>query len=93
MSLCFVIQQKHTATIRTRIRRALRTAGSGGIAMVGCDHLLFGSDCGRECTTDATMDANIQSILAYRPLSDEEKQNIGRAALGLYPRAAERLTQ
>jgi 6-methylsalicylate decarboxylase len=60
--------------------------------MVGSDHLLFGSDCGRECTTDATMDANIQSILAYGPLSDEEKQNIGRAALGLYPRAAERLT-
>ena len=61
--------------------------------MVGSDHLLFGSDCGRECTTDATMDASIQSILAYGSLSDEEKQHIGRAAPGLYSRAAERLAR
>jgi predicted TIM-barrel fold metal-dependent hydrolase len=86
--------------LRQHLRRlyldtaAVAPTGLGpGIAMVGSGHLLFGSDCGRECTTDATMDANLQSILAYRPLSDEEKQSIGRAALGLYPRAAERLAQ
>ena len=64
-----------------------------GIAMVGSGHLLYGSDCGVPCTTDATMDTNIQSILAFGFLSDEEKQSIGRAALGLYPRAAERLAR
>jgi 6-methylsalicylate decarboxylase len=69
------------------------TALGPGIAMVGSGHLLYGSDCAVPCTTDATMDTNIQSILAYEFLSDEEKQNIGRAALGLYPRAAERLAQ
>jgi 6-methylsalicylate decarboxylase len=69
------------------------TALGPGIAMVGSDHLLFGSDCGVPCTTDATMDTNIQSILACDSLSEEEKQNIGVAALGLYPRAAERLAR
>jgi 6-methylsalicylate decarboxylase len=69
------------------------TALGPGIAMVGSDHLLFGSDCGVPCTTDATMDTNIQSILDSDSLSDEEKQNIGVAALGLYPRAAERLAR
>jgi predicted TIM-barrel fold metal-dependent hydrolase len=67
------------------------TALGPAIAMVGSSHLVYGSDCGVPCTTDATMDANIRAILGYEHLSDEAKQNIGRAALGLYPRAAQRL--
>jgi 6-methylsalicylate decarboxylase len=47
--------------LRQHLRRlyldtaAIAPTGLGpGIAMVGSGHLLFGSDCGRECTTDAT---------------------------------------
>jgi 6-methylsalicylate decarboxylase len=68
--------------LRQHLRRlyldtaAVAPTGLGpGLNMVGCGHLLFGSDCGRECTTDATMDANLQSILAYGHLSDQEKQS------------------
>ena len=40
--------------------------------MTTADKLVYGSDCGVPCTTDATMDANIEALLAYRGLSPEQ---------------------
>ncbi|MGW4399067.1 amidohydrolase family protein [Amycolatopsis nivea] len=67
------------------------TALGPAVAMVGADHLVYGSDCGVPCTTEATMDANLAAILGYEHLTVAEREAIGRNALVLYPRLAERL--
>ena len=61
------------------------------LAMTSYDHLVYGSDCGVPCTTDATMEANIAALKAYAGLSATQVEEIGRNALKLFPRAAERM--
>ena len=61
------------------------------LAMTTCDHLVYGSDCGVPCSTEASLVRNIEAILAFSDLSPEQIQQIGRNALGLFPRAAARL--
>ena len=55
------------------------------------DKIVYGSDCGVPCTTDATMDANIEALLAFDGLTPEQIQSIGRNALTLFPAAAARI--
>ncbi len=61
------------------------------LTMTTADHIVYGSDCGVPCTTDATMDANLLAMLASPGLTEEEKRAIGRNALRLFPAAAQRM--
>ena len=67
------------------------TALGAALQMTTPDKIVYGSDCGVPCTTDATMDANIEALLAYRGLSADEIQAIGHNALRLFPAAAARI--
>jgi predicted TIM-barrel fold metal-dependent hydrolase len=66
--------------------RMLRPA----LEMTGCDHIVYGSDCGVACTTDASMDANIRGLLSFDGLTREQIQAIGTNAARLFPAAAAR---
>ncbi len=61
------------------------------LLMTTPDHIVYGSDCGVPCTTDETMNRNIEALLTYRGLTDEQIQAIGRNALTLFPGAAARI--
>lgn len=67
------------------------TTLGAALAMTRAERLVYGSDCGVPCTTDATMDANLEALLNYRGLRRGEAQAIGRRALELFPAAAERI--
>jgi predicted TIM-barrel fold metal-dependent hydrolase len=58
--------------------------------MAGCEHIVYGSDCGVACTTDATMDANLSKLLGFDGLTPEQIQAIGTNAARLFPAAAAR---
>ncbi len=58
------------------------------LAMTTHDHLVYGSDCGVPCTTDATMQANIEALFSYAGLTREQVEGIGHNALRLFPAAA-----
>jgi predicted TIM-barrel fold metal-dependent hydrolase len=60
------------------------------LEMTSCAHLVYGSDCGVACTTDATMAANIQGLFNFDGLSREQVQAIGTNAARLFPAAAAR---
>ncbi|GAA1859729.1 amidohydrolase family protein [Pseudonocardia ailaonensis] len=84
--------------IREHLRRLyLDTAGiapnglASGLAMTSPDHIVYGSDCGVPCTTDATMDANLREILGYDGLTGEQIRAIGQNAFGMFPAAASRI--
>jgi hypothetical protein len=55
------------------------------------DHLVYGSDCGVPCTTDATMQVNLEALLCYAGLTREQIDEIGHNGLRLFPSAAERI--
>jgi predicted TIM-barrel fold metal-dependent hydrolase len=61
------------------------------MAMTTHDYLVYGSDCGVPCTTDATMQVNIEALLSYAGLPREQIEDIGHNALRLFPAAAERI--
>jgi predicted TIM-barrel fold metal-dependent hydrolase len=61
------------------------------LAMTTPDHLVYGSDCGVPCTTDATMQMNLEALLSYAGLTPEQIERIGHNALALFPAAAERI--
>jgi len=67
------------------------TALGPALAMTTHDHLVYGSDCGVPCTTDATMQANLEALLGYAGLTSEQIEGIGHNALRLFPAAAERI--
>lgn len=61
------------------------------LQMTSCDHVVYGSDCGVPCTTEATMTANIQALLSVGGLTREQVDAIGHNALKLFPAAAARI--
>ena len=63
------------------------TTLSAALAMTTADKLVYGSDSGVPCTTDA----NIEALLAFRGLTPEQIQAVGRNALTLLPKAAARI--
>jgi predicted TIM-barrel fold metal-dependent hydrolase len=69
------------------------TALGPALAMTTPDHLVYGSDCGVPCTTEATMQMNIDALLGYAGLSPSQIEDIGHNALKLFPAAAERLAK
>ena len=61
------------------------------LAIITSDHLVYGSDCGVPCTTEATMAANIEALLSFTGSTHEQIESIGHNALRLFPRAASRI--
>jgi len=88
---------------KDEIRQQLRnlfydTAATGSppslratLSITSCDHLVYGSDCGVPCSTDQTLEENLQSLLAFPDLSRSEIDAIGHNALNVFPRLAQRL--
>lgn len=67
------------------------TTLAAALEMTSAERLVYGSDCGVACTSDATMDRNLGALLAYQGLTAEQKLAIGRRALALFPTVAARL--
>ncbi len=67
------------------------TTLGAALQMTTSRQIVYGSDCGVPCTTDATMDANIEALLAFEGLTPDQIQAIGRNALTLFPNAAARI--
>ncbi len=67
------------------------TSLAAALAMTTHERLVYGSDCGVPCTTDATMDANLRALLRYPGLTTDQIQQIGHNALTLFPAAAKRM--
>ena len=70
---------------------AMPTALAPALMMTGIQHLVYGSDCGVPCTTAATMHANLVALLSFPDLNADDKHNIGRNALKLFPSVAIRV--
>ncbi len=83
--------QAHLRSLFLDTAATLPTTLGAALAMTTYEQLVYGSDCGVPCTTDATMDANIAALLSYPGLTQEQIQHIGRNALQLFPAAAARL--
>lgn len=62
------------------------TALGAALAMTSARQLVYGSDCGVACTSEATMDANLQALLAYPGLDLQEVNEVGTGAARLFPR-------
>jgi len=67
------------------------TALAAALSMTTPEQLVYGSDCGVACTTDATMDTNLAALLSYPHLTPEQLTGIGRRAFELFLKAAERV--
>lgn len=61
------------------------------LAMTTPDHLVYGSDCGVLCSSEATMQENLRSLRAFPDLTIAQINQIGRAALKLFPSIANRV--
>ena len=79
-------------------RLYLDTAATGSanslapaLAMTTADHLVYGSDCGVLCSSEATMQENLRTLRAFPALTMAEINQIGRAALKLFPSIANRV--
>jgi 6-methylsalicylate decarboxylase len=79
-------------------RLYLDTAATGSanslapaLAMTTADHLVYGSDCGVLCSSEATMQENLRTLKAFPGLTTAEIEEIGRAALKLFPSIAGRV--
>jgi hypothetical protein len=79
-------------------RLYLDTAATGSanslapaLAMTTADHLVYGSDCGVLCSSEATMQENLRTLKAFPGLTTAEIDAIGRAALKLFPSIANRI--
>lgn len=91
-------EQLTPAEMRVHLRRlyldtaaTMPTALLAALAMTSLDRIVYGSDCGVPCTTDATMDANILALESATGLTREEVEGIGRRARELFPKAAARV--
>ncbi|GAA4228366.1 amidohydrolase family protein [Actinomadura meridiana] len=63
------------------------------MATVGADHIVYGSDWGAPCTTEASAEANRASLLSCGALSSEEADAVADRAIQLFPRAARRVAE
>ncbi|MTD54700.1 amidohydrolase family protein [Amycolatopsis pithecellobii] len=86
------------AEMRQHLRRlyvdtaaTMPTALAPALHMTTPDHILYGSDSGVPCTTDATVEANLIALLECGELTTDQKHRVGRNALALFPAAAERI--
>jgi predicted TIM-barrel fold metal-dependent hydrolase len=64
---------------------------ASALAMTTADHLVYGPDCGVLCSSEATMQENRRTLKAFPGLTAAEIDEIGRAALKLFPSIADRI--
>ncbi len=64
---------------------------AAALTMTTPDRIVYGSDCGVPCTSDDTMNANIEALLSFQGLTSGQIDAIGRNALRLFPKAAARI--
>ena len=76
-------------TAATGAAHSLRPA----IEVAGCSHLVYGSDHGVPCSSEATLQANLNALLAFPDLTSDEIQAIGRRGAFLFPSIADRLQE
>ncbi len=69
------------------------TALAAALTMTTHAQLVYGSDCGVPCTTDATMNANLEALRSFAGLSASQVEEIGHNALRLFPTAAARMAE
>jgi 6-methylsalicylate decarboxylase len=67
------------------------TSLAAALAMTTPDQLVYGSDCGVPCTSEATMDRNLDALLNFPDLTDSQRTEVGTRALRLFPSAAGRV--
>ncbi|KAI9824123.1 MAG: hypothetical protein M1819_001078 [Sarea resinae] len=64
------------------------------LAVTSPSHLLYGSDSGVPCSSDATLDRNLKALLTYRGLTPSQIEDVGsKNALALFPQAAARIAR
>lgn len=73
------------ATMPTGLAAALLTTSR--------DHIVYGSDCGVPCTTEKTMNANLERLLAFDGLDHDKINAIGKNAFKLFPAASKRVEE
>jgi predicted TIM-barrel fold metal-dependent hydrolase len=83
--------RQHLRRLYLDTAATMPTGLAPALLMTTPDHILYGSDSGVPCTTDATVDANLTALLEFNGLTTERKHRIGRNALALFPAAAERI--
>lgn len=88
------------AEMRQHMRRlyldtaaTMPTGLAAALSMTTLDKIVYGSDCGVPCTTDATMDANLEALFDQTGLTTEQVRSIGHNALDLFPTVARRLAE
>ena len=64
---------------------------AAALSMTTLDKIVYGSDCGVPCTTETTMDANLDALFHQTGLTSEQLSFIGHNALKLFPSVARRL--
>ena len=64
---------------------------SPAVTMCGHDHLVYGSDCGVPCSSEATLARNIDALFDESGLDRRQVDEIGRNALRLFPSVEPRL--
>lgn len=84
-------EQLHKLYLDTAGNTASKSSLQPGLGLVSHKHIVYGSDCGVPCTTEATAEANRQSLLSFEGLTKEEIEEIGQNALQLFPQVRERL--
>lgn len=81
----------HLSSLHLDTAATSPTALGAALAMTSYEKLVYGSDCGVPCTSEATMDRNIEALQSYHGLTAGQVQQIGRNAITLFPAAAARL--
>jgi predicted TIM-barrel fold metal-dependent hydrolase len=61
---------------------------AAALSMTTLDKIVYGSDCRVPCTTETTMDANLDALLHQTSLTGEQLSFIGHNALKLFPSVA-----
>lgn len=64
---------------------------AAALAMTTPDHIVYGSDSGVPCSTEATLEANRHALAHFDGLPRDQLEAIGGNALRLFPEAAARL--
>jgi 6-methylsalicylate decarboxylase len=64
---------------------------AAALSMMTVDKIVYGSDCGVPCTTETTMDANLDALIHQTGLTSEQLGFIGHNPLKLFPSVARRL--
>jgi 6-methylsalicylate decarboxylase len=67
------------------------TKFAAALSMTTLDKIVYGADCGVPCTTETTMDANLDALIHQTGLTSGQLGFIGHNALKLFPRVARRL--